>query len=181
VTAARTSALPRPVPMELLALLEVCTIARQRRGGQPIRAGHCVWCAAPLTGRRRRWCGDGCVRAHQTNHLWSVAREAALTRDGHRCVRCGYQPTSTEEPWRQLGETPAVFAARLRRWREANPQLEVNHITPCLGGHAVAGCHHHQENLESLCRPCHVGETARQFGYAAARAVPPDPDQGVLW
>jgi 5-methylcytosine-specific restriction endonuclease McrA len=39
---------------------------------------------------------------------------------------------------------------------------EVNHIEPCIGKHATWGCHHHEENLEVLCRPCHLAETAKQ-------------------
>ena len=39
---------------------------------------------------------------------------------------------------------------------------EVNHIEPCVGKHGVWGCHHHEENLEVLCRPCHLAETNTQ-------------------
>jgi hypothetical protein len=40
--------------------------------------------------------------------------------------------------------------------------LEVNHKEQVWGKHGVAGCHHHVDGLETLCRPCHKKVTAAQ-------------------
>lgn len=103
----------------------------------------CAWCGNPLTGRARRWCSSECGMAYADNHSWSCVRPAALKRDGHKCVRCG--ATSWSD---------GTYTA-----------LEVNHKDPVLGKHARAGCWHHLDGVETLCRPCHLDETARQFGH----------------
>lgn len=71
------------------------------------------------------------------NHRWNDARSAALERDEYRCVQCA-----------------------------ATERLEVNHIEPRRGKGYGPGCHHHQSNLETLCKPCHQQTTREQ------RAVP---------
>jgi 5-methylcytosine-specific restriction endonuclease McrA len=119
-------------------------------------AGRCdlASCGKPLLGRRRRWCSDACAtirfRAIYQNHEWGQAREAALKRDGYRCRHCSWAPN------------------RGRRTRFL--ELEVNHIRPLAEvgvKHAMAGCHHHLDNLETLCHDCHAKVTAAQ---ARARA-----------
>lgn len=92
----------------------------------------CVWCGNGLTGRKVRWCGSDCPREWSRNHYWTDASKAARRRDGG-CVRCG-----------------------------STVRLEVNHITPILGRHAVSGCHHHLDGIETLCHDCHVATTAEQ-------------------
>lgn len=184
-------------------------------------AGRCWWCGGELAGRRRKWCRDECERAWLENHYWTMARRAALRRDGWACVRCGQvgwadvpssvvalsyhdqelDPFGTQrEDWAvalglldpqdahasimaveadrrrcaaldQLPESVVQLVASERRsWgsersRHRWPgrhELEVNHIEPRRGQGYTSGCHHHQENLETLCRPCHVDETTRQ-------------------
>jgi 5-methylcytosine-specific restriction endonuclease McrA len=44
----------------------------------------------------------------------------------------------------------------------ATHDLEVNHTRPRRGQGYTTGCHHHLDLLETLCRVCHVEETARQ-------------------
>lgn len=53
---------------------------------------------------------------------------------------------------------------RPRPWwqQPGKHELEVNHIVPREGRGYGNGCDHHLENLETLCRPCHVDETRRQ-------------------
>lgn len=99
-------------------------------------ARRCDWCGGGLgDGRRRRWCSDVCAAAFGENHVWSVVRAAALARDRYACTKCG-----------------------------AGRALEVNHRVPILGRHAVTGCHHHLDGVETLCHDCHVVVTAEQFG-----------------
>lgn len=163
--------------MTLLELLNTCAIARANRNGREIRTGHCVWCDAPLRGRQRRWCSEGCVRAHRTNHTWTVARAAALARDGYRCVRCGAHPGRDGPPWQLLEEDFEAFQRRQAAWLAGDSRLEVNHITPCRGQHGALSCAHHLDGLETLCRRCHLAETARQFRRRRAEV----PGQQRLW
>lgn len=115
--------------------------------------GLCDACGGKLTGRQRRWCGKDCELRWWRNHSWSFARNAAIRRDKRTCQRCNV----TED---QLFYTRAA-------------KLEVNHKVPCLGKHAVKGCHNHLENLETLCHACHVIVTAEQRsqGHFAKGAV----------
>lgn len=83
--------------------------------------------------RRLRWCSDACSRAWWTNHLWSAASAACLSRDRGTCVRCG----STSLP-------------------------EANHKEPLNGRGYHESCAHHLAGLETLCHACHVAETNQQ-------------------
>ena len=97
--------------------------------------GLCDWCAAPLTGRRTRWCSRRCNRDYVANHRWTQAKQAAKAEAAHyQCARC----------------------------RSFVQYVEVNHIIPCKGKHGTFGCHHHLDNLEVLCKPCHRAVTAEQ-------------------
>lgn len=79
-----------------------------------------------------------------TEHDWALAKKAAKTRDGHACVTCG----STD-------------------------RLEVNHIDPRRGQGYGKGCHHHLDNLETLCHDCHVLVTREQRRQ--------DPNSRMIW
>lgn len=81
--------------------------------------------------------------------MWTLARAAALRRDNYTCVECG--------------TTAAV--------------LEVDHIEPCWGKHAQNGCHHHLDNLQTLCHDCHVAKTNKA---ARDRAREARLNQGVM-
>lgn len=41
--------------------------------------------------------------------------------------------------------------------------LEVNHKIPRKGMGYTNGCHHHLDDVETLCHPCHVQETTKQL------------------
>lgn len=101
--------------------------------------GECDRCGKHLPKGRRRWCSDDCAtfnyREFSRQHDWTAAREAALKRDGVKCVRCGVSRYSL---------------------------LEVNHIVPRNGQGYGRGCHNHLDNLETLCHRCHVGVTNEQ-------------------
>lgn len=95
----------------------------------------CGWCGKKLVGKQRRWCSKKCSREFVVNHRWTQAK-AAIKK---------------ESAWYQCAECD-----------EFTQSIEVNHIEPCLGQHGVWGCHHHRENLELLCIPCHKKTTAEQ-------------------
>lgn len=99
-----------------------------------------------------------------------MAREAALVRDAWTCVVCRRGPGAERiiasllvlalgapPPWIDR-DTPG--AAAFLHWSSA--RLEVNHIDPRRGQGYLAGCHHHQANLETLCREHHVAVTTAQ-------------------
>lgn len=95
--------------------------------------GFCWRCGERLPKYRRKWCSETCALEYVRNHSWSFANRAALTRDHHRCVKCG-----------------------------SGKNLEVNHIEPRNGMGYGPGCHHHLGGLETLCRTCHVVVTVEQ-------------------
>jgi hypothetical protein len=136
------------------SLLAVCSLA------PPLAACACGWCGTVLPPRRRSWCSDGCGDAFWANHWWSVARAAVKRRDRYRCRRCGAR--GPKRPLRTKHPTHRAYLAAMRAWRTAKKvaRLEVNHIVPCAGRHTQLSCAHHQENLETLCMPCHKEHTS---------------------
>lgn len=62
----------------------------------------------------------------------------------------------------------AIGVARCARLDCEQPVDSVNHIIPRRGMGYQLGCHHHQSNLEPLCRPHHLEETRRQNGWERA-------------
>ena len=116
-------------------------------------AGVCDACGKALTGRQQRWCSVDCSRVEAPHHDWNAARRAAKHRDGHKCVQCGAPD----------GLDPRTYRST----------LEVNHIVPRVGKGYGWGCWNHLDNLETLCKPCHLVKTKaqaaeRRAAYAAA-------------
>lgn len=72
-------------------------------------------------------------------------------------------------PWPGVKSPPHQAGLVLLIDGERQRRLEVNHIVPILGRHGQWGCHHHLAGIETLCRPCHVAETARQFAAGEMR------------
>ena len=95
----------------------------------------CRGCGRTLSGRQSVWCSRKCAREYTTQHRWTNAKRAAKAKVVlFRCASC----------------------------EEAVATVEVNHIVPCRGKHGTWGCHHHAENLEVLCVPCHRVKTEEQ-------------------
>jgi hypothetical protein len=147
--------------------IESCSVAA---GPFPPASRRCDWCAAPLAGRARRWCSSDCSNAYGRNHWWTLARDAALARDGCRCCRCGRGygtavllavliELAGGDSWavRFTADAPPAW----HRWT-SGVALEVNHIEPRRGAGYGSGCHHHLSNLETLCHDCHVAVTGAQ-------------------
>lgn len=95
----------------------------------------CKLCNKKLTGRQKTWCSRQCSREYTRNHRWTNAK-AHIKKEGawYQCSHC----------------------------QEFTKTIEVNHIVPCKGKHGQWGCHHHETNLELVCRPCHKIETNKQ-------------------
>lgn len=151
----------------------------------PHRDGYCDWCSRPLSGRRRRWCSDGCREEFEVNHDWNKARHAALTRDAYTCQICGVKtatelmsdwlkhPYAPEKPrldeylnrldefrmaWKKFDSEFGMF-----RKRFIDPiRPEVNHIDPLVGAGYGWSCHHHLVNLQTVCHRDHVRITRQQ-------------------
>lgn len=104
------------------------------------KPGCCHWCGKTLRGRQTRWCGRTCQREATANHRWTQAKAAAKeAATFYRCAECD-----------------GFFRV-----------VDVDHIKPCKGKHGQWGCHHHQDNLRVVCKPCHKLKTAsdRQKGW----------------
>ena len=91
-------------------------------------------CGKTLTGRQTRWCSKACATWFTSQHRWTNARKQAKSLVAHyKCAKCdGFFKT-----------------------------VEVNHIKPCVGERGWS-CHHHQNNLEVVCKNCHKKITAEQ-------------------
>lgn len=74
----------------------------------------------------------------------------------HRLLASRWFDLQAAAAWWPKAVAAAIAAEVLSR------SLEVNHKTPILGRHDEGGCHHHVEDLETLCHRCHLIETARQ-------------------
>lgn len=144
---------------------------------------YCAWCGDELPPRRRRWCSDACSQEFARQHVWSVAREAAKSRDGHMCRVCSrgwgaahllalFLNLSGHDLGRDLVDEE--FAEIFRAWT-GGANLEVNHVVPRRGAGYRTGCAHHVDGIETLCREHHVIETKRQAAHLLARRGPDDP------
>ena len=147
-----------------MSYLNACGMARGTQG-------RCYMCDGELPARRRRWCSDACSLAFEGNHYWNVARWVALKAADNRCVRCGSDGRVAtgrcscyygKWPCARAGEPLHEYDEKRIHEQRFDRVLEVNHIVPRNGRGYTPGCHHHQANLEVLCRPCHVQETRRQ-------------------
>lgn len=130
----RDAGVVRPPALEGDDIYRVCLLSAWN--GDP---GACRWCDRPLPRRAKRYCRAQCRITARTNHEFPLARDAALERDEHTCVRprCGAVATYERA-------------------------LEVNHIEMAHGRHDQPGCIHHLTNLESLCGRHHDEVTAGQ-------------------
>jgi hypothetical protein len=119
-------------------------------------AGHCRACGKELTKAQRSWCGGRCQMMYEANHYWAAARHAAMKRD-RGCVKCGWVDD----------KDCATSCGQYFFWSRAvldgpDNRLEVNHIVPRRGEGYGTGCHHHQSNLEVLCKKHHLEVTRQQ-------------------
>ena len=100
---------------------------------------YCLWCGERLTKRRRKYCSDEHGLLYWARYVapqelqWSVASHQALKRDWYVCQDCG-RPEGLQ-PW---------------------TGLEVHHIVPLDPSEERWNSpKNYQENLVTLCRPCH--------------------------
>ena len=120
----------------------------------PQEYGRCHWCRKALKGRQKRWCSRACSKDAVANHRWTQAKAAAKAPVTYYLCARALLVTFAE------GFRPRVQGPPGCEGFTRHP--EVNHKDPILGKHGSWGCHHHQDGLEVLCRPCHLEVTARQ-------------------
>ena len=82
--------------------------------------GLCVECGHPLTGRQKRWCGQGCVDAYLIRKGGNEARKAVFRRDRGLCFECGLDTNAIREAIKSADKT--AFAAYLKEWNAENPE-----------------------------------------------------------
>lgn len=110
-------------------------------------------CGQPVGKGRSSWCSDACVQQYKVLAFGTLCREAVYERDGGHCQICLapvqlYTP-KTHIRWRLHGQ-PIAHASQVDL-----PVAEIDHILPI-----VEGGEHRLENLRTLCRTCHLSQTA---------------------
>jgi len=155
------------------------TKLRKQLGRKP---GECTWCGKAVPKGRRTWCCQKCVDAYRGEHDWSWIREQVLQRDKGICAICGVDTleicnfvlkTRRREGF-ETGRHLTSFYATLG-WHDLTviSPWQADHIKP-----RVLGGTNEQDNLRTLCVPCHKRETAKLA--ASLAAVRRDADRPLL-
>lgn len=131
--------------------------------------GGCRWCGkTELPPRRKTFCSNECVDNYMIRISTSYMRKLVFKRDKGICSKCS---TDTKKISRQiyeeekltnspssLRETYKIGKIRVKRnmgcW-------EANHIVPCFLNGGLCDL----SNIETLCKICHLKETAKQVVY----------------
>lgn len=145
--------------------------ARTLRRALERQKGQCTWCGSQVPPGRRTWCGHDCWAAYRAIYDWQCIVRAVYERDEGRCVLCGCDFGWLERILNRLacGDYAARmhWAAYMIRlgWDDVWKQQlwETDHIIAW-----VEGGSDRQENLRTLCVPCHKRVTAE---LAARRAA----------
>jgi 5-methylcytosine-specific restriction endonuclease McrA len=136
-------------------------------------AGQCRWCGVPVSGRRRTWCSDACVRDYQAAQPAGL-RAGAYERDHGVCQLCGRDCDALSR--RIQARLDGAYASDIRlraracRWRRLLQRLglpvvgfrltrslwEADHVVPLAEGgpNTLA-------NIRTACLTCHRRETAK--------------------
>lgn len=114
-----------------------------------LKPNGCGWCGRKLKGRQTRWCSRTCAREFTANHRFTQAKAAVKKPiTWYLCANAN-----------ENGNGHAYGPEGCEGFTQ---KIEINHIEPCIGKQGVWGCHHHLDNLEGLCKPCHLAATATQ-------------------
>lgn len=153
----------------------------------------CRGCGGEIPQGRRSWCGDACVEAWTLLHWWPRARAKRIETDEGVCQQCGRAAVALQQAAEDIRHrlleynrwTNGAVMWRANVWKALSAQIsdagfpvsaglfgsyyarsfvEVDHI------HARAdGGDHRQENLRTLCLPCHKERTKAQARERAER------------
>jgi 5-methylcytosine-specific restriction endonuclease McrA len=132
--------------------------------------GICRWCGEDIhfesgekkgtINRRRRW-HPACVDIYNASDP-REARRRIRKRDRGHCAVCRVDTYKVRRELRKIGRG-RTRAIRERGYKPGKSFWELDHIVPLIDGGS-----HHDENLQSLCTPCHTQKTAEE---ARARAT----------
>lgn len=185
--------------------------------GGPLAGRRMIWCSDPCwqnhygnhrwnSASARRLLADGgrCVRCGDRAGASRTCEgpEARAAMEAYEVALRAYERAARlAGPFGEVPAYPEYPRRRRQGWREcwdpdcksfhalAQGRLQIDHRVPREGRGYGDGCHHHQDNLQTLCVPCHavkgvvwraVQEALRR---AAAVAIGPGevPEELRLW
>lgn len=133
--------------------------------------GTCRWCGEEIVfgsgknkgriDRRRRW-HRACVDTYNASDP-REARRRIRKRDRGRCAACRADTYQIRRELRKIGRGRAR-AMRERGFKPGQSFWELDHIVPLIDGGS-----HDDENLQTLCTPCHAKKTAAEARGRSAR------------
>ena len=133
--------------------------------------GVCRWCGEGIlfesgdkqgsVNRRRRW-HQSCVDIYNASDP-REARRRIRKRDRGRCADCGVDTYKVRRELRKIGRG-RTRAIREHGYKPRQSFWELDHIIPLVDGGS-----HDDENLQTLCTPCHTAKTAGEARDRAAR------------
>lgn len=133
--------------------------------------GTCRWCGEPIVyasgakcgepDKRRRWHPE-CVDIYNASDP-REARRRVRKRDRGRCAACSVDTYKVRRELLKLGRGRAK-AIRAAGYKPGKSFWELDHIVPLIDGGT-----HDDDNLQTLCTPCHTTKTADEARERALR------------
>lgn len=130
--------------------------------------GECTWCGQPVTGGRRTWCSQECVKAFSSRCSPQDQARLVVERDGPCCQICGRDTDEAqrlaEQEMCSVSEDVSRYSSNFRaiadKIRERHGCIgytyrEIDHIVPVVEGGGLCSI----DNLRVLCAVCHRKET----------------------
>lgn len=134
--------------------------------------GTCRWCGQYIVfevgdrcgevNKRRRW-HQACVDTYNESDP-REARRRIRKRDRGRCADCCVDTYKVRRELMKLGRGRAK-SIRAKGYKPGKSFWELDHIVPLIDGGA-----HNDENLQTLCTPCHAAKTADEARERARRS-----------
>jgi 5-methylcytosine-specific restriction endonuclease McrA len=126
--------------------------------------GQCRWCGEAIlyesgekrgrTDLRRRW-HSRCVEEYNQSDP-SEARKRIRRRDRGRCRACKIDTYAIRREMKKIGRG-RTKEIRQRGFKPKQSYWELDHIVPLIDGGG-----HGDDNLQTLCTPCHKEKTAEE-------------------